>query len=319
MAGEMSLQQKTVPTTRHFVVIRLIIRFTKHHTAQQESDMDIDEKEIRRFQSTISKHSTYDFSEYSVNSLKRRLSKLLKDYGSDFSRLIMTIESDAVAMEQVVKRITVNTTELFRDPKIWRNIMLELLPRFSTCPSINIWHPGCSTGQEVYSMMIVLDQLGLLERSNIFASDLNTDVLEKARAGTYRLRFNREYIDNFNEVFQQEVNGLPEHDYKPYRSYFSIDDTHDLIRMNKFLCEKPVYKKIDLVMDDNTFFMNFDIIICRNVIIYFNYELQNRVLSLFHRNMHENGCLVLGLHESIIGPCGNLFTKRDHFYVKRSH
>jgi len=319
MAGAISWLQKTVTTTRYFVVIRLIIRFTKHHTGQQESDMDIDEKEIRRFQSTISKHSTYDFSEYSVSSLKRRLSKLLDDYGSDFSRLIMTIESDAAAMEQVVKRITVNTTELFRDPKIWRNIMLELLPRFSNYHSINIWHPGCSTGQEVYSMMIVLDQLGLLERSNIFASDLNTDVLEKAKLGAYRLRFNREYIDNFNEVFQQEVNGRPGHVYKPFRSYFSIDETRDLIRMNKFLCEKPVYKKIDLVMDDNPFFMNFDMIICRNVIIYFNYELQNRVLSLFHRNMHENGCLVLGLHESIIGPCAKLFTKRDHFYVKRNY
>jgi chemotaxis protein methyltransferase CheR len=308
---------KQGPSYRSFVVIRLIIRFTKHHAAHQESDMDIDEKEIRRFQSTISNHSGYDFSEYSVNSLKRRLSKLLKDYGADFSRLIRTIESDALALEEAVKKITVNTTELFRDPKIWQSILLELLPRFSNCPSINIWHPGCSTGQEVYSMMIVLDQLGLLDKSNIFASDLNADVLEKAKSGTYRLRFNREYIDHFNEVFQHGMNGGSNREYKSFQSYFSIDETRDQIRMHRFLREKPVYKKSDLVMDNQPFFLNFDIVICRNVIIYFNYELQNRVLSMFHRTMRENGCLVLGLHESIIGPGSRLFRKQDHFYVKQ--
>jgi chemotaxis protein methyltransferase CheR len=280
--------------------------------------MDIEDKDIRLFQSTISKYSGYDFSEYSVNSLKRRLSKLMEEYDSDFSRLIRTIESDALALEGVVKRITVNTTELFRDPKIWQGIMRQLLPRFSKQTSINIWHPGCSTGQEVYSMMITLDQLGLLDRSNIFASDLNTDVLEKARSGAYRLRFNKAYIENFNDVFSQEVNGLPEKKFKPYQDYFSTDETRDLIKMHDFLCEKPVYKKMDLVMDDNPFFMNFDLIICRNVIIYFNYELQNRVLASFHRNMRENGCLVLGLHESIIGPGVNLFTKQDKYYVKRT-
>lgn len=279
--------------------------------------MEIEDKDIRLFQSTISKYSGYDFSEYSVSSLKRRLSKLLKDYDSDFSRLIMTIESDAVALEEVVKRITVNTTELFRDPKIWQGIMLQMLSRFSKQASINIWHPGCSTGQEVYSMMIVLDQLGLLNRSNIFASDLNTDVLEKARSGAYRLRYNKVYIDNFNDVFSQEISRRLKKDFNPFSAYFSIDESGDLIKMHDFLCEKPVYKKMDLVMDDNPFHMNFDMIICRNVIIYFNYELQNRVVASFHRNMRDNGCLVLGVHESIIGPGVNLFTRQDHFYVKR--
>lgn len=317
MAGEMFTPQ--FPSTRgmSFVVIRLIIRFTKHHAAQQEGIMEIEEKDIRRFQSTISNYSEYDFSEYSLNSLKRRISKLMQKYGSDFSMLIRTMESDTVALEEVVKRITVNTTELFRDPKIWQSIMLKLLPRFTNQSSINIWHPGCSTGQEVYSMMIILDQLGLLERSNIYASDLNSDVLETARAGAYRLRFNREYIDHFNDVFTPETGSRPEAGFKPYQDYFRVDETRDLIKMRDFLCEKPVYKKVDLVMDENPFFMNFDIIICRNVIIYFNYELQNKVLELFHRNMRDNGCLVLGLHESIIGPCGSMFTKQDHFYVKR--
>lgn len=306
-----------LPRGWSFVVKRLITRFTKHHAAYPVENMDIGENDIRRFQSTISKYSEYDFSEYSLNSLKRRIARLMRKYDSDFSRLIRTMETDKVAMEEVVKRITVNTTGLFRDPHIWESIMLNLLPRFSRHSSINIWHPGCSTGQEVYSMMIILDQLGLLERSNIFASDLNTDVLEKARSGTYRLSFNREYIENFKLVFAAGINGREKTGFKPYQDYFRVDETRDLIRMHEFLREKPVYKKIDLVMDENAFFMNFDIILCRNVIIYFNYELQNRVLELFYRNMRDDGCLVLGLHESIIGPCSSIFTKQDNFYVKR--
>ncbi len=279
--------------------------------------MEIEEKDIKRFQSTISKYSAYDFSEYSVNSLKRRITKLMKDYNSDFSRLIKTLESDTLALEEVVKKITVNTTELFRDPGIWQSIMLYLLPRFRKHTSINIWHPGCSTGQEVYSMMITLDQLGLLEKSNIFAGDLNTDVLKLARSGAYRLRFNREYVDNFNDVFTQKLEDKTQCRFKDHQAYFSINETRDLIKMHDFLCEKPVYKKLDLVKEEPSFQIDFDIVICRNVIIYFNYELQNKVLGMFHRNMPDNSCLVLGLHESIIGPCSSMFEKQDHFYVKR--
>ncbi len=241
----------------------------------------------------------------------------MKDYNSDFSRLITTLESDTQALEEVVKKITVNTTELFRDPGIWQSIMLYLLPRFRKRTSINIWHPGCSTGQEVYSMMITLDQLGLLEKSNIYASDLNADVLELARTGAYRLRFNREYVDNFNDVFKRGIENKIQGKFKDYKAYFDINEARDLIQMHAFLCEKPVYKKLDLVNEDHSFQIDFDIVICRNVIIYFNYELQNRVLGMFHRTMKDNGCLVLGLHESIIGPSTSMFTKQDHFYVKR--
>jgi chemotaxis protein methyltransferase CheR len=273
--------------------------------------MEIQEKEVRDFQNAIREHSSYDFSGYSVNSLKRRIEKIIEDYNTNLERLIRTISADPLALEEVVKRITVNTTELFRDPKLWSNILLKLLPRFNKHSSINIWHAGCSTGQEVYSMMIVLDQLNLLERTNIYASDLNTDVLEIAKKGRYRLRFNREYIDNFNEIFDSKNN------YDPYNTYFIVDETKDRIQMRDFLCKKPIFKKIDLVKDYNLFYLNFDIIICRNVIIYFNIELQNKVLRLFHRNLKSNGCLVMGVHESIIGAEANLFIKEGYFYVKR--
>lgn len=280
------------------------------------NDKDIGERDIRLFQETISEYSDYDFSEYSANSLRRRLNRILDGYGSDFDRLIETIRTDQEALEEIVKRITVTTTELFRDPAIWQNIIMKVFPRYKMHSSINIWHSGCSTGQEVYSMMIALDQFGLLERSNIYASDINSDVIKTAKKGAYRLRFNREYISNFNDVFSPGMTEATGQQFKSHEKYLKINEARDLIQMKEFLQSKPVYKIIDLVRDDNLFFLNFDIIMCRNVIIYFNYELQNKVLRLFHRSMRENGCLILGLHESIIGPGTKYFRKQDNYYVR---
>jgi len=279
--------------------------------------MAISDNDIKIFQIAVRENSTYDFSDYSINSLKRRLTKITEEYGADIHRLIKTITSDGVAMEEVVKKLTVNTTELFRDTQIWQSMFKKLLPRFSRYPSINIWHPGCSTGQEVYSMMILLDQAGMLDKANIYASDINTDVMDTARNGIYRLRFNREYLENYKNVFSNEISRPGMDAFHPYDRYFKIDEARDRIQMLDFLKRKPVYNKIDLVKDDNLFFVNFDIIVCRNVIIYFNYNLQNRVLSLFHRNLRDNGCLVLGMHESIIGPGTLQFMKEETYYTKR--
>ena len=278
--------------------------------------MDITESQVVEFQRVVKECSEYDFSNYSINSLKRRLTKITEEDGFDLNHLLRTIITDSVALEETVKKITVTTTELFRNTTVWKNVLNKLLPRFKEHSSIHIWHTGCSSGQEVYSMMIMLDQLGILERSNIYASDINTDVLDMARQGSYRLRFHREYINNFNTVFSEGKEGNPSDPFFPMDKYFKIDEAMDRIHMLEFLKNKPIYKKIDLVKDDNLFFVNFDIIMCRNVIIYFNYELQKMVLNLFHRNMSDNACLVLGAHESIIGPETNLFQKKDDFYLK---
>lgn len=275
--------------------------------------MDIGDADILRFKETVLNNSDYNLNDYSNNSLKRRLTKISEDYDSSFEKLINRISEDPVLMEEVIKKITVNTTELFRDTDVWIQIMNTLLPRFEKYSSIHIWHPGCSTGQEVYSMMILLDQLGLLDKAHIYASDINTDVMEIAKQGKYRLRFNREYIENFQKIFNADSSKS----YKSIEHYFSVNEMHDLIEMHDFLIKKPVYEKIDLVKDDNLFFINFDIILCRNVIIYFNYDLQIRVLNMFHRNMRNNGCLVLGLHESIIGEASKGFMKTGGFYLKK--
>jgi chemotaxis protein methyltransferase CheR len=285
--------------------------------AMAPSNSDIQETDIRKFQETISEYSAYDFGEYSINSLKRRLFKITKLYGADIHALIKIISNNPSFLEEVVKKLTVSTTELFRDPLVWRGIMTLLQSEFSARPAINIWHPGCSTGQEVYSMMILLDQLGLLEKSKIYASDINTDVMDTAQKGIYRLRFNREYIEHFNTVFTAETEHMQPAKFNSYEKYLTIDEVRDSITINDFLRKKPVYKKIDLVKDDNLFNVKFDLVICRNVILYFNNRLKNKVLQRFYKNICDHGVLVLGQHESIIGPCTTLFQKKELFYFKK--
>lgn len=294
-----------------------MIRFTEVTCSMGLNGTDIHEDDIRRFLETIREKSMYDFSDYSIKSLHRRLLKITEDYGADMDRLIGIVGNDPVALEEVVKKITVRTTELFRDPQVWTSLMLNLMPRFRDHSLIRIWHPGSSTGQEVYSMMILLDQLGLLDRSEIYASDINEDVLKVAREGRYRLRFNRVYLENYDAVFSMDNSKLTGIRFAPREKYFSVDESIDTILLNDRLRDKPVYKKIDLVRERDLFRIPFDVIVCRNVIIYFNHDLQNRVLRMFHRNMRISGALVLGMHESIIGAGTALFRKEDYFYIRK--
>lgn len=279
--------------------------------------MEIGSQDIQAFINTVKSLSDYDFTDYSDKSLKRRLSKILLDGNLTTGSLLEKIKEDKAFLEKIVKDITVNTTELFRDPAIWHSLRYDILPLYQNQPCINIWHPGCSTGQEVFSMMILLNEIGLLQKSRIFATDINGDVLDVAREGVYKYRFNKSYLGNFDTV----IRGNP-HDSNtcfdvPYSKYFHVDKTRDNIRMKKLLLEKPVYNKHDLVRDPNPFGQMYDLIVCRNVIIYFNYELQNKVFKLFLDNLTRGGCLVLGVHETILGPFATRFEKKYQAYFKK--
>ncbi len=281
------------------------------------SEHDLNENDIKAFLEAFKAHSNYDFTNYSLKSLKRRVAKILSDSKLSISELEEEIQNNPQFMEKVVMSITVNTTELFRDPGIWITLRDEILPKYSQYNKINIWHAGCSTGQEVYSMMIILEEMGLLSKCDIYASDINSDVLKIAEAGRYKYRFNHAYIENFEKVILSNNSHLTEKKEIPYEKYFTIDNVSDSIQMNSFLTEKPVYKKIDLVKDENLFKVKFDLIVCRNVIIYFNYELQNKVFNLFYRNLLDKGCLILGTHESILGSYSSRFDKKKHVYFKK--
>ena len=276
--------------------------------------MNLTDKEYQLFIYTLKTHSQYDFSLYSEKSLKRRLLKVMEDNKMNITSLISRIKNDPLFVEKTVNDITVNTTELFRDPQIWHLIRFNVLPHFKNNNVINIWHAGCSTGQEVYSMMILLNELKLLDKTKIYATDLNTDVLDIARAGKYRYRFNLSYLDNFDKVIKENPYNYEEYNNVDYEKYFHIDKSSDTIKMHDYLCEIPVFKKHDLVTGDNPLYVKFDLILCRNVIIYFNYNLQCRVFDLFHRSLYNNGCLILGMHETILGTCSLNFHRRGNVY-----
>lgn len=279
--------------------------------------MQVTDQDLQYFITTLKSVSRYDFSEYSDKSLKRRLQKILEDDNIDLMALITHLRNDKAFVEKTVRDITVNTTELFRDPPVWHLLRSRVLPRFKNNKTINIWHAGCSTGQEVYSMMILLHEMGMFEKAKIFASDLNTDVLEAAKLGVYKYRFNLGYLDNFDKVIKQNPLNFEEYNDVPYEKYFAIDKMKDTLTMNKFLTEKPIFRKHDLVNDGNIFFAKFDLILCRNVIIYFNYSLQNKVFELFHSNLYPKGVFMLGMHETILGPWANKFERLGQAYVKK--
>ncbi len=276
-------------------------------------------EESNRFILAVKNVSTYDFADYSEKSFRRRLDKILLDYRMSIDELIHKVSKDSSFLENVVQEITVNTTELFRDPELWTTLKYRILPKFKQNKSIFIWHAGCSSGQEIYSMLILLNELDLLDKAKVFATDINTEMLEKAKKGEYRYRFNLNYLDNFDKVIKENPYNYEDIRDVPYEKYFEIDKNRDTITMKPFLRNKAVFRKHDLVNDKNIFYSKFDIILCRNVIIYFNNKLQNQVIELFSNNLYRDGHLILGTHESILGPVANNFERTKGIYKKKSY
>lgn len=268
------------------------------------------------FINALRQHTAYDLSDYSDRSLRRRVQKILDDEGFSFSDLIRRISSDVSYGELVVNRITVNTSELFRDPSVWLHLRGRMYPRFRSYSRINVWHAGCSMGQEVYSNAVLLNEMGLLDRSKLFASDINAEILKKAQRGLYRYRFNLSYIDNFEQVVNTNPLNYEEELSVPFSKYFVIDKERDTIEVRPFLRELPLFRRNDLVRVTNPFFVKYDVVFCRNVIIYFNSQLQNRLFEMFYRNMYPGGVLILGSHESILGPWADHFTRVGPVYLR---
>ncbi len=273
--------------------------------------------DILTFIKTLRDYGGYEFSNYSDKSFMRRVEKILMDNRIDLKTLITRVKFDHNFLEEVVKDITVNTTELFRDPQVWHAIKYRILPRLASKREINIWHAGCSIGLEVYSMMILLNELGMLYRSHLYATDLNTDVLKTAQKGVYSYRSVSEYLDNFNKVLCENPYNFDEHLVVSYEKYFEINKVKDTFKIKPDFLDKAVFKKHDLVLDPNPFDIKYDIILCRNVLIYFNNTLQNKLFMDFWNYLDTNGSLVLGIHESIIGPVTAKYDKKGLIYNKK--
>lgn len=280
--------------------------------------MDVDTSDdLLRFLAALKAYTSYDLSDYSDRSLRRRLSKVLEDEGITIDELLLKLSQNPAYGEHVVESITVNTSELFRDPALWLLLRSRIYPKFRTQAYLNVWHAGCSMGQEVYSNLMLLNELGLYEKARVYASDINVKILEAAQRGEYRYRFNLSYLDNFDLVINTNPLNYEEKLDIPYSKYFRVDESKDLISIHSDLRKKPIFRCNDLVKGVNPFFVRYDVIFCRNVLIYFNAALQNRLFEVFYRNLYPGGILILGAHESIIGSWANKFERLSQVYVRK--
>ncbi len=249
--------------------------------------LDIEIKDLKNIITTVLEVQKVDFSEYAMSSFKRRIERIVQVYSfTSIEQLLTRIKTDKAFADTFVKEVTVNTTEMFRDPSFWKKLREELLPALAANSSIRIWHSACSIGEEVYSMAILLKELGLLEKAQLVASDINTDVIETAKRGIYPNRNGEIFKMNY------ELSGGK----KPHSTYMSPVDNYSY-RLDPSLIRNVSFKQFDLVQGKA--FSKFDIILCRNVLIYFNLELQDKVVQMFSESMFSNGYLAIGSKENI--------------------
>ncbi|MBX3041702.1 MAG: protein-glutamate O-methyltransferase CheR [Bdellovibrionaceae bacterium] len=228
----------------------------------------------------------FDFRQYAEASLARRLDDIMtKHHFEDPMDLLKRIVQDREFFREILPLFTISTTEFFRDPEFFRLLRKKVIPVLKTYPHTNIWVAGCSTGEEVYSMAILLKEEGLDERSTIYATDINPIVLKKAKEGIFPVETIKQFSKNYTEA-----GGT----HSP-SDYYTAD--YGFARFNPDLRENMVFSEHNLVTD--SFFTEAHLILCRNVMIYFNRDLQDNVLRLFSSSLAHRGFLGLGSKESL--------------------
>ncbi len=239
----------------------------------------------------------YDFTGYSRASLKRRVSRLYSlDKHLSFAEFRYKTLNDNVYFKHFVEGVTVNVTEMFRDPVFYKLLRTKILPSLNTYPFIRIWLAGCSTGEEAYSIAIILKELNLLQKSLIYATDINPTVLEKAANGMFPLSQMKSYSENY----------IASGGTKDFSSYYSAN--YNLAKFDAELKHKMIFSTHNLVSDGS--FNEFQLILCRNVLIYFDRPLQFSVLRLFDQSLESLGYLALGTKETIdFSPISNTYKR----------
>lgn len=228
----------------------------------------------------------YDFSNYTKASLKRRINRLFSlDHFPSFAEFRYKIRNEETYLNRFVECISVNVTEMFRDPLFYKMLREEVLTTLGTYPYIRIWHAGCSTGEEVYSMAILLEEANILHKSLLYATDINPEVLERARSGIFPLSAMKEYSENYIQSGGK----------KDFSDYYIAQ--YDRAKFNDRLKGRMIFATHNLVSDSS--FNEFQLILCRNVLIYFDTELQNKVLNLFDQSLEHLGYLGLGSKETL--------------------
>ena len=227
----------------------------------------------------------FDFSDYSKASLKRRIVRIMMIKKLSFSDLKYKLADDPAFFQDFLEEITVNVTEMFRDPTFYRALVHEVVPHLAVLEQVKIWSAGCSSGEEAYSFAILTDQCGLKDKTAVRGSDVNATVLKEARKGTYNLRNMKTYAENY------QLCGLS----GSLNNYFTTG--YDTMTIQNEWKQNVLFTVHNLVSDPA--FDEFNLISCRNVFIYFETSLQEHILDIFYASLKPNGYLCLGSKETI--------------------
>ena len=258
----------------------------------EESDKEegpgefLEKLEITLLLEGIYSYYGYDFRNYVFSSIRRRIwYRIRAERLSSVSSLQEKVLHDPCMMDRLLKDFSIHISEMFRDPPFFKSFRTNVVPLLKELPFVRIWHAGCSTGEEVYSMAILLHEEGLYNKTRIYATDMNEDLLKKAKDGVYSVDKMPTYRDSY-----QLAGGIRE-----LANYLEV--RQDKAVFHPFLKKNLVFAQHNLVTDYS--FNEFHVILCRNVMIYFDRTLHNRVHGLFYESLCPSGILGLGDKESI--------------------
>jgi chemotaxis protein methyltransferase CheR len=246
----------------------------------------VEEIEIDLLLEAIFRRHGFDFRGYARSSLRRRiLGAVSRERTGSISGLTSRVLHDPDAMRRVVSSISVNVSAMFRDPSFFRAFRSDVVPLLRTYPFIRIWQAGCSMGEEAYSLAILLEEAGLYDRCRIYATDMSEEVLQQARAAVYPLNLMQRYTQNYIQAGGTRA----------FSEYYAA--THEQAALRPALQRNIVFSQHNLVTDGP--FNEFHVVLCRNVLIYFNRDLQDQVHTLLHRSLAPLGVLGLGAKETL--------------------
>ena len=249
-------------------------------------DPALEKIEIELLLEAVYRHYGFDFRSYAYSSLRRRLWKRILAEGlSTVSGLQDRVLHDSETLERLLDDLSVSVTAMFRDPSFYMAFRERAVPLLRTYPFIRVWHAGCSTGEEVFSMAILLQEEGLYDRARIYATDMNETVLRRARAGIFPLERMQEYTENYIRAGGR----------RSFSEYYTAG--YDGALFTPALLKNVVFAQHNLVTDRS--FSEFNAILCRNVLIYFDKALQSRVHRLFYDSLTTFGILGLGSKETL--------------------
>lgn len=247
---------------------------------------ELEQIEIELLLEGIHRLYGYDFRNYALPSLKRRIwHHVHAENVPTISALQEKVLHDRDCFERFVYTLSIPVTEMFRDPGLFLTFRQKVIPLLRTYPYIRIWHAGCSTGEEVYSMAILLHEEGLYDKARIYATDMNERSLQQAKEGVYEISKMKQYTKNY-----MEAGGT-----RAFSEYYTAK--YNSVILQPYLRKNIIFAEHNLATD--TSFNEFNVIFCRNVMIYFNDELRDHVHGLFHESLSRFGVLVLGSKESI--------------------